>query len=428
MIKLSMSETKLYELTKLFYVGPFGAYIDNMWFDQKNNSYKTSEHTVEVFSDHIERIKNCSLGQFLSWSTTSYYNKKVFKISHKQKHFKAVLVKGKRMITRKELYVSLTMNLETGRMMYYQQNGKYKTIRNFISTSTFTGANLKHLFVSNTAVLVFKTIDLMVGDVKWIKGLMMPLTLEDIVKTDGNPKSYMLRRFKKNVPFPYLYHNCKWLVENYSYSELFTILQFVNLEKSISGYQYGKEDFNVLSDYWIARYNINGISASDYYNMCRDLAIKPQLKFENKAHFENNHIRIALKYKVRDITFNIPKGIPDIIINGQMKLKLIKTGLDLYKEGVLMSHCVNTYANDVEDNKSFIYKGYIKNTRITLELKQNKIINKRYLYCLSQVKGKKDINDINIFDYAFNYFSKYKIFVDQDLVKNSFINSDNLPF
>lgn len=428
MLKFSLSKEKLRELVLLFYAYDYAAYVGNLWYDEERKSFKTSEHTADQFADKFNDVKLCLSKEFSSWNTVGYYNDKSLKIIHKEKIFKAFLNKGKRYISHSLVRVSLTMDLKTGRIHYYYSSGKYKIVRNYIAKRTQGNNEHRFLLAANTYQVMGNICKILLGDIIWLKDIQATYTFEDIVACNGSPKLFILRRFKKNIPLIFLYHDCPWIIKNYDFKDLFTISQFI---KNKVGSLYSTGEAYLLSTYWVNRYDIGVIEAGDYYNICRSLAVLPRIRFENKAHFLNNHIKLALTVKVKHINFVIPDKIPLKIENDFLNLKLIQTGVGLYKEGVEMNHCVNTYANDIESQHCFIYKGTVLDKRVTIEVKKD--FNKEtdlVEYTPRQVKGKKDEKWTYITHCVNTYFKKNPIQMPiSDLNdKNTSLVLEDLPF
>jgi hypothetical protein len=188
-------------------------------------------------------------------------------------------------------------------------------------------------------------------------------------------------------------HIIKYLPYIKNYNDLLKTYVKWNNSKSISGdididYIFGNNNKNIkVKDSKDDYPNNDQLSyLEDTYNMMHDLKIKKHINF-NLKNIKNQHDQLLLqnidKFKVEDIKIheNFKKFIENFSLENY---KIINNGKDLFSEGKIQKHCVNTYHNKINTGKSLILTTIQSGNRYTAEI--NFYIDLD-LYSLHQFKG-----------------------------------------
>ena len=347
------------------------------WEGDKILSGSMSE---DEFKNEYSRLKECKSRRFDSVSTTAEIKNGEIKVRITVKKFYAYLKGGKRRISKKVVHFLYTLK-PTGRLYLSKKDGKRTGIRT-IRSDSFTGRNSVQ-FVADIPAMRFNIVRDLVNiffKVDWIKDLKVSYSLEDMVKSKCSIKYFMKHRYGKVFPkiFLYRYSEC---IDNYSTDDLETISKYLKDDRSLDYFSRG-----MFSIYFTERYGVTKQTADDYIRICDDLAIIPKIRFENKEHLNNEHVRLSLERDVRQFTLKVPDWVPEVIEGDNHKFDLITTGEELFKEGIAMSHCVNSYGSRVEKLESLIYRGTYMDQRVTMEICPN--WNSKHKYLLGQVQKK----------------------------------------
>lgn len=370
----------------------------------------SSDDSQEEFTVGLKKVYEEASAESFSYSISASYNDDKMRCAVRKTSFRAFLVNGTRVVRREQSFLSWTLRLDTGRLILSMRRNKRSIVRTI--TSKFNpfarGKSLENEFntmIFGGSYLTFmKSLVKMFYDVVWIDNVQVQFSLEDIHVTRCNVKEFMKRRYKKVFDPLFLCVNNYYIPVHFNESELNTISHYVSgeinkvLENSKEEKSWGHSVHDWLSRYYQIRYGVADNVSSDYINSCGIVKIKPRVHFENKAHFDNNHIKLAMKMSARDVVFDIPEFIPTKIFSDGVEASIIKDGIELYREGLEMRHCVNTYANKVIMNQSFIYKGTHNGQRITIEIAEvNSLVSdpdKDTEYRLSQVSRKANAPDV----------------------------------